>query len=154
MDGNLVQNKKAKQYLRNQVMTAPKEQLLLMLLDGAIRFSEQAKFKLKEEKFEDSCNLLIRAQRIMIELVTSLNKEVLPEEIYTNLVRLYNFCYFRLIDANLKKDFEKIDEAVKILVHLRETWAQAIEQNRKEKFPDAARIGKAEQVRKSIEMNG
>ena len=145
---------KAKEYLRNQVLTAPKEQLLLMLFDGAIRFAEQGKTKMLEQQCEESCALLIRAQRIMIELITSLDKNVLPEEVYTNLVRLYNFVYFRLIDANLKKNAEKIDEALKILQSLRETWALAIEKDRREKFPGIQLREKAQETQKSIEVRG
>lgn len=145
---------KARQYLRNQILTASQEQLLLMLFDGARRFSVQGKEKLLEKQFEESCALLIRAQRIMIELVTSLQKELLPEDLYTQIVRLYNFVYFRLIDANLKKDPKLIDEAVRILDHLRITWAQAIDQEKKRQFPQLALIDKAEAARKSIEMEG
>jgi flagellar protein FliS len=149
-----VHPKQAQQYLKNQIMTAPKEQLLLMLFDGAMRFAEQAKGKLADKSYEESCGLLIRAQRIMIELVTSLDKNVLPEDIYNNLVRLYNFVYFRLIDANLKKEVERIDEALRILASLRATWAEAIEQERRRKFPEIDRIEQAEAARKSIEMKG
>ena len=147
-------NAKAKQYLRNQIMTAPKEQLLLLLFDGAIRFSEQGKAKLAEQSYEESCNFLIRAQRIMIELISSLNKDVLPQEIYNNLVRLYHFVYFRLIDGNLKKDAQRVDEALVILRNLRETWSLAIEKDHKEKFPQAGLVQEAQKKRKSIEMKG
>ena len=147
-------NPKAKEYLRNQILTAPKEQLLLLLFDGAIRFADQGKAKLEAQCYEASCNLLIRSQRIVIELISSLNKEILPEDIYTNLARLYNFVYFRLIDGNLKKDPARIDDALRILRHLRETWGQAIEQDRRQNFPEVKLVERAEKTRKSLEMDG
>lgn len=147
-------NPKAKQYLRNQILTAPKEQLLILLFDGAIRFAEQGKAKLAEKRYEESCPLLIRAQRIMIELVVSLDRNVLPEEVYANLVRLYNFVYFRIIDGNVHKDPAKIDEALKILSNLRETWTLAIDQDRRRKFPAIELLEKADSARKSLEIRG
>ncbi len=145
-------NPKAKEYLKNQILTASKEHLLLILFDGAIRFSEQGRIALQEKRYEDSCNLFIRAQRIMIELVSSLNKDILPEDMYTNIVRLYNFVYFRLIDANMKRLPEKAEEALRILRHLRETWGLAIEQEHKRKFPAAELVDRAQKTRRDVEM--
>lgn len=133
----------AQQYLQNQILTAPREQLLLMLFDGAIRFAEQAKPKIDEKDFEGSCKLLIKAQRIVIELMSSLKRELLGDEVFDNLMALYNFIYFRLVNANVKKDKGLVDEAVRILSHLRETWSMAIEKDRKEKFPQLALMEKA-----------
>lgn len=117
-----------RKYLETQVRTATQEQLLLMLIDGAVRFSEQAKTKLAEKDFEGTHHLLIRAQRIMIELVSSLSREI-GDEIYGNLVGLYNFVYFRLVRANIEHAPEPIDEALRILASLRGTWAEAIEKS-------------------------
>lgn len=148
-----MENRLAKQYLKNQILNASKQELLLMLFDGAIRFAEQGKAKLQEKKLEESCQLLIRSQRIMIELVTSLDKDVLPGDLYTQLVRLYNFVYFRLIDANLKKDAQRIDEAVRILVHLRDTWSQAVEKDKKERFPEIELIARAQAQAQAVQSS-
>ncbi len=48
---NEPQNRKAREYLTNQVMTAPREQLLLMLCDGAVKFAERSKLKLADKDF-------------------------------------------------------------------------------------------------------
>ncbi len=136
---------RAQQYLENHILTAPKEDLLLMLFDGAIRFAEQARPKIEAKDHEGSGRLLIRAQRIVIELMTSLSRDLMGEEIYGNLMSLYNFIYFRLVNANMKKDVALVDEAVKILAHLRETWSQAVEKNRREQFPQLALLEKVQQ---------
>ena len=130
----MVQNK-ARQYLENHILTAPKEQLLLMLFDGAIRFSEQAKVRMDEKDIEGSCKLLIKAQRIIMELITSLDQQKIPSDLYHNLMGLYGFVYFRLVNANLKKETGQVDDALKILNHLRETGAQAVEKVRQEQHP-------------------
>lgn len=137
---------KAQQYLETHILTAPREDLLVMLFDGAIRFAGQAKPKIASRDFEGSCKLLIKAQRIVIELMTSLQKDLLEPAVYQNLMGLYNFVYFRLVNANVKKDAAPVDEALKILVHLRETWAMAIDKNRREQNPQLALIEQAQKA--------
>ncbi|MCR4315334.1 MAG: flagellar export chaperone FliS [Planctomycetes bacterium] len=121
----------ARSYLETQIRTASKEQLLIMLFDGAIRFCNQAKVKIEDRDIEGSYNLLIKAQNIVMELMCSLDRSI-GEDIYNNLVGLYNFIYLRLVDANIKKDNVKIDEALKILVDLRGTWSDAIDKAKSE----------------------
>ena len=115
-------------YLKTRVQTASKDQLLLMLLDGAIRFSEKAKVALAENDFELSCELLCKAKKIVIELISVIDRDQMDAEIYNNLVGLYNFIFQNLIEGNLLRQAEPIDDALPILVHLRETWAMAIEE--------------------------
>lgn len=140
---------RARQYLESRIKTATKEELLILLFDGAVRFSEQAKIKIDEKDVEGSCQLLIKAQRIMVELICSLQKEIIGEDVYANLVKLYNFVYFRLIKANITKEKALIDEALSILVHLRETWAMAVDQEKMKKFPEAALVAKADAERRN-----
>lgn len=127
-------NKQVREFLAQQVLTAPKEQLLLMLIDGAVRFTEQAKARLAEDDFEGFGNALVRSQRIMIELICSLKKELIGEELYNSLVGLYHFVYTRLVDANLKRDEALIDEALKIQHMLRNLWHEAVEKDRQERM--------------------
>jgi len=122
---------KMNQYLEVQVQTASKEQLLLMLYDGAIRFSEQAKSKIDEKDIEGSYHLLVKAKQIVVELLCSLDERV-GKELYDNLCSLYNFIYIRLIEANIKKDKKLVDEALQILRTLRNAWTDAIEKHKKE----------------------
>lgn len=145
----MVKNK-AQQYLENQILTAAREQLLIMLFDGAIRFSEQAKIKIDENNTAESCKLLIKAQKIMIELISSLNKNAIEEELYNNIIRLYNFIYFRLIKANMTRDKALIDDAIAILKILRSAWAEAVEKDKQSKFPQAVLVNQAVQEVKSI----
>ncbi len=123
----------AKQYLESRIKTVPKEELLLLLLDGAVRFAEQGKARMIEKDWGQSCPLLIRSQRIATELRLALRREIIGDEIYGNLVRLYNFVYRRLVEANLEHSVEKTDEALAILRKLREMWGETVERARLEK---------------------
>lgn len=121
---------KANKYLETQVNTATKEQLLLMLLDGGIRFARLGKECIRTDRWSEAFEYLKRAQRIAMELVCSLDKNI-GADIFNNLTSLYKFIYFRLVEASLRKDEQMVNEALDILTHLRETWALAIDKRRK-----------------------
>lgn len=109
-------------YLRNAVMTARPEQLQLMLYDGAIRFASQAREAIEKREIENSFNLLTRAQNIVREMESGLRHEVAPE-ICGQMASLYRFVFSKLVDANVNKDVQAVDDALKVLRHQRDTWA-------------------------------
>lgn len=116
---------KAQQYLQVQVQTASPDQLLLMLLDGAVRFVEGAMERMERKDKEGKHELLLKAQKIILELIQSLNPSI-GEKIYANLISLYKFIYQRLVDGNLRDDRACLEEGLKILGNVRETWRQAV----------------------------
>ena len=127
MNANVAQN-----YLRTKVLTATPEQLQLMLYDGALRFSEQARVALQEKRYEDSYKLICKTQKIITELSITLKHEVAPD-LCNKLAALYTFVYKKLIDANVSHDIASLDEALNILRYQRETWAMLLDQLGKKK---------------------
>lgn len=115
-------------YMEVQVQTAPPENLVLMLYDGAIRFATQAKADLATGNREAAHNNLTRAQDIMGELMGSLNMEL--GEIAENLFSLYEYMQYRLIEANIKRSAGHIDEVLQMLRELRQAWAEAVREYR------------------------
>ncbi|MHC4915849.1 MAG: flagellar export chaperone FliS [Planctomycetota bacterium] len=128
-------NDKTKEYLRTQIQTASREQLVLMLYDGAIRFSDQARDRIAGKDFEGAHRLLIRAQNIVLELLYALDRKT-GGEVADNLASLYTYCYNRLVEANVHHLPEKIDESNSVLKGLRDAWVQAMEIVKKD--PSAA----------------
>jgi flagellar protein FliS len=122
---------KAQEYHQVQVRTASPDQLLLMLLDGAVRFAEGGREHLARGNHEEKCNLLIKAENIVLELIQSLSPSV-GEKIYANLIGLYKFIYRKLAEANIQNDPQKLEEALKVLLNVRETWRQAVAGYRRE----------------------
>jgi flagellar protein FliS len=108
-------------YLRDAVMTATPEQLQLMLYDGAIRFSGQAKDAIIGEDYETSYEKLTRAQHIILEMRNGLNYDV-NRELCERMASLYLFLYNRLVDACTNRDVQAIDDALRVLRIERETW--------------------------------
>ena len=108
-------------YLKTKIMTAGSEELRLMLYDGALKFCCQARIALDNGKDEECFNGLMRAQKIVLELSTSLNCDV-AAELTDKMSSLYNYVYRRLVDANINHDVAGIDEAIDLLQYERETW--------------------------------
>ena len=125
------------QYLRTRVMTATPEQLQMMLYDGAIRFSEQARAALEARDYERSYNMISRVQKIITELSCTLKRDVSPE-LCDKLSALYSYVYKRLIEANVQRSVEAIDEALELMRYQRETWAMLLDQLGKQKAAVAA----------------
>lgn len=124
-------------YLRNQVMSAKPEQLRLMLFDGAIRFLNQGRKGLVNKDYDVSYTNISKAQKIVLELSNSLNREVMPD-VTEKLSALYTFIYRLLIEATTQRDTDKLDEALKLLQYERETWALLIEKATAEPATGAA----------------
>jgi flagellar secretion chaperone FliS len=117
------------QYRMTSIQTAPPDQLLLMLYDGAIRFLEQAKTAIEERR--NPAVPISRAQDIILELVNCLDMKA--GEISLNLAQLYEYFLRRLLHAQIHHDQAALDEVATHLRGLREAWAAAAVEARKQK---------------------
>ncbi|MGB0767225.1 MAG: flagellar export chaperone FliS [Phycisphaeraceae bacterium] len=127
----------ANPYLRNQVLSAKPEELRLMLFDGAVRFLSQARKGLVAKDYDVSYTHISKAQKIVLELGNSLNRDVMPE-VTDKLSALYTFIYRLLVDASTKRETQPLDEAIRLLKYERETWALMIEKAAEEQAASGA----------------
>ena len=118
-------NQYVKQYQKSSIETASREQILIMLYDGAIQFLNKAKLAMQNKEFEAIHNNLMSAQNIIQEFINSMDREVAPQ-LAENLISLYEYFLRRLVQANMKRQVEPIDEVLKYLKSLKATWEQAI----------------------------
>jgi flagellar protein FliS len=126
----------SQEYLKNAVMTAPPEQLQLMLYDGAIRFTTQGLEAMRVKDREGCFNALDRAQRIVLELSNGLRHEINPE-LAEQMSALYSFVYRQLVEANVNQEPKAAEDALRILRHLRETWVLLLDKLTKERKAQA-----------------
>lgn len=110
-------------YQRNQVQTSSPGELTLMLYNGLVRFIKQAAISLEERNIEEAHTRILRAQDIVSELMVTLNMDY---DISKQLLSLYDYMKQTLIEANMRKDREKLAEAEDMAIQLRDTWAQAL----------------------------
>jgi flagellar secretion chaperone FliS len=110
-------------YQKNQVSTAKPEELTLMLYNGGIKFLQQAKMAIEKNDIAKANSLILKTQEIITELMITLNMDY---EVSTSLYNLYEYMKQRLIEANMKKDLNILEEVVGMLQELRTTWQQAM----------------------------
>ncbi len=113
------------EYKKATITTSSPGELILMLYNGLIRFLRHAKLALREKKIEDAHNYIIRSEDIIEALLSALDYEK-GGDIAKNLSMLYDYAYWRLVEANAKKEESYIDEVIEIIEPLREAWKEII----------------------------
>lgn len=109
------------QYKQTQISTATQGRLIVMLYEGAIKFLTIAKENMTPKKYEVVNMNIQKAQDIISELMTSLNMDQ-GGEIAKNLLSLYIYFKKRLLEANMKKDADILDEVLKLMTQLCDSW--------------------------------
>ncbi len=118
-------------YKQTQVISASREKLLLMMYEGAIKFTKKAIIAIEEKNIADRCTNIGRAYDIILELNNTLDHKV-GGEISKNLEQLYMFITERYSKANVSGSAEPLRDALKILDTLYEGWVQAVEKLKKD----------------------
>lgn len=111
----------ANAYLRTKVMTASREELRLMLIDGAIKFAQQALRGLEARDYEETFAGFSQCRDIILELINTIKPEHAPE-IAKSVKELYTYMYGELVKASINKDQEALREVISLLEYDRETW--------------------------------
>jgi flagellar protein FliS len=111
-------------YRANAVLTAPPEQLVVMLYDGAIRFLRQADALFSEQAWPEGIERVGRAQAIVDELLCTLNMDA--GELSERLESVYVFCAGHLREARIRKDRARLQQVARLLGELRDAWAQIV----------------------------
>lgn len=111
-------------YRQTEVETSDQGRLLLMLYEGGIRFAGRAQRALQENDLEAASNYLTRAQDILAELMSSLNFDAGP--VAGGLFRLYEYMYFQLVEANVQKSAEPVEQVERMLLELRDAWKKSL----------------------------
>ena len=106
-------------YKQNSVNLASSEQLLLMLLDGAVKYTKISRLAILEKDVARAHKELIRVQDIFLELMITMDKNTKYIE---DLYNVYEFIRNELIKTNMKKDVEIIDEILPIIEEIRDMW--------------------------------
>lgn len=97
--------------------------LILMLYDGVIKLLNDALDGMKKNKFDLINDSLVQAQKIITELMLSLDLDV--GETALNLFILYDSFHEKLLEANVHKNAELMKEVRETLIGLRKIWEQA-----------------------------
>ncbi|QFT90639.1 Flagellar protein FliS [Bacillus sp. THAF10] len=118
-------------YQQNSVNTASPGELTLMLYNGALKFMKMAKKGIEEKNIEMKNTNLIKAQKIIQELMVTLDTS---QEVGKSMMIMYEYMLRRLIDANVKNDVKVVEEVESHMTDFRDAWKQVIQTSRQQAF--------------------
>jgi flagellar secretion chaperone FliS len=111
-------------YKNNSVTYASKEQLLLMLLDGAVKFAKIGRQAIVDKNVPKAHENILKTQNIYYELMATLDVNA-GGDWAKSLMSIYRFIVDRLVDANMKKDVNIMNEVIPLIEEVRDTWNEA-----------------------------
>lgn len=114
-------NNAALAYGTRKVETASPAELVLMLYEGAIKFCNIATGAIEKKDYEKANTNIQKARRIVVELQTTLDHKYKVAEDFDVI---YDYIFKTLVQANIKKDPEILEEALKQLRDLRDAWKE------------------------------
>ena len=106
-------------YKQNSVNMASSQQLLLMLLDGAVKYTKIARMAILNKDIAKAHKELVRVQDIFLELMITMDKNTKYME---DLYNIYDFIKNELVKANIKKDITIIDNTLSLIEEIRDMW--------------------------------
>ena len=110
-------------YRESAILTAPPEQLVIMLYDGCHRFLLQAMAAMGDGNAAEAGERLGRATAIIDELQSTL--DLSAGAIAERLDGIYVFCRRHLAEGLCERDPSKLETVARLLRQLRDAWAQA-----------------------------
>jgi len=115
-------------YKQNEVNTATRNKLLLMLLDGAVKYTKIARLAILDKNITTAHLELVRVQNIFIELMSTLDTSAggWTKDIYD----VYEFIRQELMEANIKKDAKVLDKLLPLIEQIRDLWYEVDEKAR------------------------
>jgi flagellar protein FliS len=111
-------------YKSNEITTVSQGKLIVMLYEGAIRFLSIARDNVENPRKFDTVNAnILKTQEIISELMSSLDMNK-GGKIADDLLSLYVYFKKRLLEANMKKDKDILNEMIKHFNDLKTAWEE------------------------------
>jgi len=110
-------------YKSNSINYASKEQLLLMLLEGAVKYSKIGRQAILDKNVPAAHENIVKTQNIFYELMATLDRS--SGEWAESIYKVYEFITDRLYQANMKKDIDIMNEVIPLIEEIRNIWTEA-----------------------------
>lgn len=107
------------QYEKSKILTASPAELTLMLYEGAIKFANIAVMAIEKGDIEKAHNNIRKVERIIEEFQATLNHKY---PVAKDFDEVYKYLQQKLLEANIKKDKEIMEEVLRHLRTMRDTW--------------------------------
>ena len=109
-------------YRQAEVQSRTPLELVVMLYDGALRFTRDAKEAIVQGDIRRRSEAVSRAMAIVSQLQSTLDMDA-GGDVALSLDQLYGFAHDRLLDASLRQDVRPLDEVLAVLTNLRDAWS-------------------------------
>ncbi|MCX4268331.1 MAG: flagellar export chaperone FliS [Lachnospiraceae bacterium] len=110
-------------YQQNKIATASPADLTLMLYEGAIKFCNIAIVGIEQKDIQKAHDNIKKVEAIIVEFRSTLDFKY---EVAKDFDNVYEYLYDRLIEANIKKDKEILEEVLGHLRGMRDTWKEVM----------------------------
>ena len=115
------------QYNNSKVLTASPAELTLMLYDGAIKFCNMAIDAVEHGDIPKAHTNIVKVENIIDYLRKTLDMKY---PVAKHFERMYVYLDRRLVEANVRKDKETLEEINGHLREIRDTWKEVMRINR------------------------
>lgn len=115
------------QYNNNRILTASPAELTLMLYEGAIKFCNMAIAGIEQGDIPKAHQNIIKVENIITYLRQTLDMQYAVAQDFDNIYDYLGKC---LVEANLKKDKEILEEVNRHLRSVRDTWKEVMRLNK------------------------
>ncbi len=114
-------------YKEQSVMTMTGGDMINLLFETALKRLNEGLKCLEQKDYEGSNTAFQKAQSIFVHLDVTLDDKY---EISKNLSALYEFFNYKIVQANMKKDPQPVEEILPLIGELKESFQQADKQAR------------------------
>ena len=114
------------QYKNNKVNSASGPELTLMLYDGTIKFLNIASFAIENKDIQKAHTNIIKSEKIIDYLRNTLDMKYSVAQDFENM---YSYIARRLVEANMTKDKEIVDEINEHMHAIRDNWIEVMKAN-------------------------
>ena len=122
----MVPSKYHNQYRKNQISTSGQGYLILMMYEGAIKFTKLALESMAKDDLASQGKYIQKAHDIVNELSLALDFKK-GGDVAPRLESLYQFALSQLTLANIKSDQKPLQAVLNTLNHLLEGWVKVYE---------------------------
>ena len=109
------------QYNNSKILTASPAELTLMLYDGAIKFCNIAIVAVENKDIQKAHVNIVKTERIIDHFRATLDMKY---PVAKDFDRVYEYLQRRLLEANIKKEKEILEEVCGHIRSMRDTWKE------------------------------
>lgn len=110
-------------YNNSKIQTATPAELTLLLYEGAIKFTNIAIVAMEKNDVQKAHDNIMKTEKIIEEFKATLDHKY---PVAKDFEAVYSYLLKRLFDANIRKDPEILEEVLRHLRTMRDTWKEVM----------------------------